>query len=179
MELTETKPVLESISVTPSMEIQVTNRITIQRGNEDVTTIQDRALFKPGDDLTGQDERVIAIAKSLWTPEYMAKLNTEKLFDYRYMESMVINDANEIQATIVKVTYRNNAEVFKESEPITIKPGDDLTDLQNLCADSYCVTCGTKQEQPDQPVLAVAQAVHTPEVVAAYQAQANMGKTRV
>ena len=78
MELTETEPVLESISVTPLMEIQVTNRITIRRGNEDVTTIQDRVLFKPGDDLTGQDERVMAIAKSLWTPEYMAQLTKEK-----------------------------------------------------------------------------------------------------
>ena len=178
MELTETKPVLESISVTPSLEIQVTNRITIQRGNEDVTTIQERALFKPGDDLSSQDERVIAIANSIWTSEYMAQLNAEKLLEDTCLESITVNDNNEIEAVVVKVTYRNMIEIYREKVPIKIIPGDDLTDLKHLDTDGYCFLCGKDKVQPEQSVLAVAQAVHTPEVVAVYQKQVNMGKLK-
>jgi hypothetical protein len=153
MSLTETKPVLKSILVNVIKQIEVTREVIILREGEPVVTVEDRVLLKPGDDLTGEDERVLALAQALWTPEFMADYHWGKLSEERFLENILINEQNEIQADVSTIIYRNNLEVCRIPEKIVVKPGDDLTSLR------------------DQHVKSAAISLHTPKVVAKYRAE--------
>jgi hypothetical protein len=153
MSLTETKPVLKSILVNVIKQIEVTREVIILREGEPVVTVEDRVLLKPGDDLTGQDEEVLALARALWTPEFLADYHWGKLKEERFLENILVNERGEIQADVSTIIYRNNIEVLRLPEMIVVKPGDDLTGLR------------------DQHVQSAAMSLHTPKVVAQYQAE--------
>lgn len=65
--------VIDQIEVTEHSVIQVRTVTRIIEDGMQLTKTYHRHCLSPGDDLTGQDKRVIAIAKAVWTKEVVAK----------------------------------------------------------------------------------------------------------
>lgn len=65
----EEKSVIDLISVTELGSIEVRRADIVLRDGEEIAKNYHRHVLLPGDDLMGQDERVAAIAKVVWTPE--------------------------------------------------------------------------------------------------------------
>lgn len=64
--------VIDSINATEfgTLEIRCAQRIL--RDGDVVSQTYHRTSLNPGDDLSGQDAKVIAIANAVWTPEVIA-----------------------------------------------------------------------------------------------------------
>lgn len=58
--------VIGSIEVLPSGHIQVRRDDQVLEGDEVLSTKPHRHVLAPGDDLTGQDPRVVAVAQAAW-----------------------------------------------------------------------------------------------------------------
>ena len=56
-------------SITEFGHIQVRQITRIMEDGKEISKTYHRHVLCPGDDLTGQDERAVAIAKAVWTPE--------------------------------------------------------------------------------------------------------------
>lgn len=65
----EEKSVVDKIEVLLSGQIQVRTRNQVLRDGVEIAATYHRHVLSPGDDLTGQDPRVVAIAEATWTPE--------------------------------------------------------------------------------------------------------------
>ena len=71
MALSETK-VIDQITVTESGVVLYREATRIMRGDEVVAQTFHRTSLYPGQDLTGQPEKVVAIAQTAWTPQVIA-----------------------------------------------------------------------------------------------------------
>lgn len=71
MALTETS-IIDSINVKPTGHIEVRRADLVLRDGEEIAKAYHRHVLSPGDDLTGQDARVAAIAGATWTPGLIA-----------------------------------------------------------------------------------------------------------
>jgi hypothetical protein len=65
----EEKSVVDKIEVLLNGSIQVRQRNQILKDGTEIAATYHRHVLSPGDDLTGQDLRVVAIAEATWTPE--------------------------------------------------------------------------------------------------------------
>ena len=68
MSLTETK-VIDQITVTENGTVLYREATRILKDGEQIAQTFHRTSLIPGQDLTGQPERVVAIAAVAWTPE--------------------------------------------------------------------------------------------------------------
>jgi hypothetical protein len=71
MSLSETK-VIDQITVTEYGAVLYREATRIMRGDEIVAQTFHRTSLAPGQDLTGQPEKVVAIAQTAWTPQVIA-----------------------------------------------------------------------------------------------------------
>jgi urease accessory protein UreE len=69
---------LEEVSVVDKVEVLLNGNIQVRRRDQilkdgvEVAASFHRHVVSPGDDLTGQDPKVVAIAEATWTPEVIA-----------------------------------------------------------------------------------------------------------
>jgi urease accessory protein UreE len=68
----EEKSVVDKIEVLLQGQIQVRRRDQILKDGVEVAATYHRHVLSPGDDLTNEDPRVVAIAEATWTPEVIA-----------------------------------------------------------------------------------------------------------
>jgi urease accessory protein UreE len=68
----EEKSVVDKIEVLLAGQIQVRRRDQILKDGVEVAATYHRHVLSPGDDLTNEDPRVVAIAEATWTPEVIA-----------------------------------------------------------------------------------------------------------
>jgi hypothetical protein len=71
MTLTE-KNIIDKIEVLENAIIQVRQATIVERDGTELTRTYHRWTLSPGQDLTGQEQRVIDIAKVIWTPEIVS-----------------------------------------------------------------------------------------------------------
>ena len=64
--------VIDQIEVTENNAIQVRTATRILEDGVQLSQTYHRHCLSPGDDLTGQDKRVAAIAKAVWTKDVIA-----------------------------------------------------------------------------------------------------------
>ncbi len=79
----EEKSVVDRIEVLLQGQIQVRTRNQVLKDGAEIAATYHRHVLSPGDDLTNQDPRVVAIAEATWTPEvieeYQNSLNTSNI----------------------------------------------------------------------------------------------------
>ena len=68
----EEKSVVDKIEVLLLGQIQVRRRDQILKDGVEVAATYHRHVLSPGDNLTNEDPRVVAIAEATWTPEVIA-----------------------------------------------------------------------------------------------------------
>jgi len=71
MALTE-KNIIDKIEVLENGIIQVRQATIVERDGVEIAKNYHRWTLTPGQDLTGQEQRVIDIATAVWTPEVVA-----------------------------------------------------------------------------------------------------------
>jgi hypothetical protein len=64
--------VVDKIEVLESNAIQVRSAIRVLEDGEVLSSAYHRHVLQPGDDLTNEDPKVVAIANAAWTPEAIA-----------------------------------------------------------------------------------------------------------
>lgn len=67
------KTTVDKIEVLESGSIQVRQAIRIFEDDKFLSQSYHRYVLQPGDDLTNQDSKVVAIAEATWTPEVVAE----------------------------------------------------------------------------------------------------------
>lgn len=65
----EEKSIIDLVEVIENNTIQVRRRDQILKDGVEISASFHRHIVCPGDDLTDQDPKVVAIAEALWTPE--------------------------------------------------------------------------------------------------------------
>ena len=79
----EEKSVVDKIEVLLQGQIQVRRRDQVLKDGTEIAATYHRHVLSPGDDLTNEDPRVVAIAEATWTPEviaaYQASLEASRL----------------------------------------------------------------------------------------------------
>jgi urease accessory protein UreE len=79
----EEQSVVDKIEVLLQGQIQVRRRDQVLRDGVEIAATYHRHVLAPGDDLTNEDPRVVAIAEATWTPEviaaYQASLESSRL----------------------------------------------------------------------------------------------------
>jgi len=68
----EEKSVVDKIEVLLNGAIQVRRRDQVLKDGTEIAATYHRHVLNPGDDLTDQDPRVVAIAEATWTLEVIA-----------------------------------------------------------------------------------------------------------
>ena len=68
----EKTEIIDQINVLESGQIQVRKATKILDDGLEISKSYHRHCLAPGDDLTGQDDRVVAIANIVWTPDVIA-----------------------------------------------------------------------------------------------------------
>ena len=68
----EEKSVVDKIEVLLLGQIQVRRRDQVLKDGTEIAATYHRHVLSPGDDLTNEDPRVVAIAEATWTPEVIA-----------------------------------------------------------------------------------------------------------
>lgn len=68
----EEKSVVDKIEVLLLGQIQVRRRDQILKDGTEIAATYHRHVLSPGDDLTNEDPRVVAIAEATWIPEVIA-----------------------------------------------------------------------------------------------------------
>lgn len=71
MALTE-QSIIDSINARPSGHIEVRRADLVVRDGVEIAKTYHRHVLSPGDDLSAQDPRVVAIAHAVWTPDVLA-----------------------------------------------------------------------------------------------------------
>lgn len=79
----EEASVVDKIEVLLQGQIQVRRRDQVLKDGVEIAATYHRHVLSPGDDLTGQDPRVVAIAEATWTPEVIQA----------YQDSLVANQS--------------------------------------------------------------------------------------
>jgi len=77
----EEKSVVDKIEVLLNGTIQVRRRDQILKDGVEIAATYHRHVLSPGDDLTDQDPRVVAIAEATWTPEVIAAYQASLVFE--------------------------------------------------------------------------------------------------
>jgi urease accessory protein UreE len=76
----EEKSVVDKIEVLLAGQIQVRRRDQVLKDGTEIAATYHRHVLSPGDDLSNEDPRVVAIAEATWTPEvivaYQASLES-------------------------------------------------------------------------------------------------------
>jgi hypothetical protein len=79
----EKQTAIDKIEVLELGHIQVREITRILEDGKELSASYHRWAFNPGDDLTGQEPKVVAIANATWTPEvisaYQAQLAQNKI----------------------------------------------------------------------------------------------------
>jgi len=88
MALTE-NTVVDRIEVILNNQIQVREKNQILRDGKEISATLHRYVLSPGDDLTGRDPRVVAVANALWTNEVI-----ESYLASRPIDPVVANNFN-------------------------------------------------------------------------------------
>ena len=70
--------VINRIEVTETGHIQIRQAIRIMEDGKQLSQSFHRYVLSPGDSLEGQEDRVIAIANAVWTPEVITVYQTLK-----------------------------------------------------------------------------------------------------
>ena len=74
--------VIDQIEVTEFGHVQVRQATKIMEDGKEIGKTYHRHVLSPGDSLEGQDEKVQAIARAVWTPEvieaYKAQVETQR-----------------------------------------------------------------------------------------------------
>jgi urease accessory protein UreE len=68
----EEKSVVDKIEILLAGQIQVRRRDQVLKDGTEIAATYHRHVLSPGDDLTNEDPRVVAIAEATWTPEVIA-----------------------------------------------------------------------------------------------------------
>lgn len=68
----EEKSVVDRIEVLLQGQIQVRTRNQVLKDGVEIAATYHRHVLSPGDDLTNEDPRVVAIAEATWTPEVIS-----------------------------------------------------------------------------------------------------------
>ena len=68
----EEQSVVDKIEVLLAGQIQVRRRDQVLKDGVEIAATYHRHVLSPGDDLTNEDPRVVAIAEATWTPEVIA-----------------------------------------------------------------------------------------------------------
>ena len=68
----EEKSVVDKVEVLLAGQIQVRRRDQVLKDGVEIAATYHRHVLSPGDDLTDQDPRVVAIAEATWTEEVIA-----------------------------------------------------------------------------------------------------------
>jgi len=68
----EEKSVVDKIEVLLNGAIQVRRRDQVLKDGTEIAATYHRHVLNPGDDLSNEDPRVVAIAEATWTPEVVA-----------------------------------------------------------------------------------------------------------
>jgi len=76
MGLTE-KSIISKIEVLVDGQIQVQRANLVLRDGVEIAREYHRHVLAPGDNLTGQDVRVAAVAKTVWTPDVVTAYNAK------------------------------------------------------------------------------------------------------
>ena len=63
------KQISYDLNITELGHIQVRRITRIMEDGVEISKTYHRHVLSPGDDLSGQDERVIAVSEVVWTPE--------------------------------------------------------------------------------------------------------------
>ena len=79
----EERSVVDKIEVLLLGQIQVRRRDQVLKDGTEIAATYHRHVLSPGDDLSNEDPRVVAIAEATWTPEviasYQASLEASRL----------------------------------------------------------------------------------------------------
>jgi hypothetical protein len=67
--------VVDKIEVLENGTLQVRKAIRVIEDNEILSSKYQRKVLNPGDDITNEDERVSAIATTVWTPNVVTAYN--------------------------------------------------------------------------------------------------------
>ena len=74
------KSIVDKIEIVENSSIQVRTATIIEKDGTELTRTFHRHVLAPGDDVSGEDPKVQAIATAIWTEEiiaaYQASLNT-------------------------------------------------------------------------------------------------------
>jgi hypothetical protein len=76
--LTESKEVDKIEVVTDYNVLQVRTATSVKKDGEEIARSYHRHIVCPGDDLSNEDAKVVAIANALWTPELIAAFNEKR-----------------------------------------------------------------------------------------------------
>ena len=68
----EEQSVVDKIEVLLAGQIQVRRRDQVLKDGVEIAATYHRHVLSPGDDLSNEDPRVVAIAEATWTPEVIA-----------------------------------------------------------------------------------------------------------
>ena len=66
------KQIVDLVELVQTNHIQVRTANIIERDGVEITRTFHRHVLSPGDDVSGQDSKVQAIANAVWTPEVIA-----------------------------------------------------------------------------------------------------------
>jgi hypothetical protein len=64
--------VVDKIEVLEMGEVQVRTATRVLEDGSEISSSYHRGTLEPGQDLTGQDPKVVAIANATWTPEVIS-----------------------------------------------------------------------------------------------------------
>uniref|UniRef100_A0A6H1ZUC5 Uncharacterized protein n=1 Tax=viral metagenome TaxID=1070528 RepID=A0A6H1ZUC5_9ZZZZ len=67
--------IIDQIEVLESGHVQVRQATKIMEDGKEISKTYHRHVLSPGDPLEGQDEKVQAIAKAVWTKEVISEYN--------------------------------------------------------------------------------------------------------
>lgn len=76
MSLSE-KTIVDKIEVLENGAIQVRQANIIEKDGKEIARSFHRHVLQPGDDLSSQDPKVVAIANAVWTPEVISTYQTQ------------------------------------------------------------------------------------------------------
>jgi hypothetical protein len=65
----EEQTIVDLVSVTRINTIEVRRANIVLKDGEEISKTYHRHVVVPGDDLSQQDAKVVAVAQSIWTPE--------------------------------------------------------------------------------------------------------------
>ena len=79
--LTESKEIDKVEVVTEYNILQVRTATVVRKNDEEIARSFHRHIVCPGDDLSNEDAKVVAIANAVWTPELIAAFKEKRAAD--------------------------------------------------------------------------------------------------